>query len=577
MTAEASPFPRRPLPIWGESVHGFERRFSSCTRYRRLDAFRHATGLRYFGPFSSNAKWQRLAEIAGVPAASVEHMRWLMPGTEVRKGVVSLLGHEVRAVHLSHIHLPFCPHCLAEDRGPERRVLRQAWHLRLVSACPRHGTLLVDRCDACAEGFDHNRKTEAWSCICGREMTEVGTVGAPEGAIAMSLAFMRHLGIVAATGRPLLDRRGVLPTPFASLPLDDLLSLSAKIGLLASTPAATDEPVDKVTRHYKRAILDPELGIATAAEMMDAAYRVMSDWPRNAGALFASLADRNPSPPIDHPVRAMFATRMGYRLLGTLRTIDGAEVGLLDEALEVWLLRERGIYLDGRRRVKVGDARGIGIDVADALRRLEGRSVNPCGISSWVDAGAVEILGSKVALASVERTVDAIARLECQDLVDATPVEEWSTVKKFHAHYRRADALRDILSGAIRVQRDPAREGLAGLRISLGDLGSRYELSRKAKCAPRKPGLSASEYRARMLSERIAKVRSGDIHLQPGKLNSLLKSIWPGLSSLDVALEPEIRCRYLVRHYPRRAYPMRLYSAVDAIDLVARTRGFDPP
>ena len=569
-----SPFPRRPLPIRGESVIGFERRFASCSRYERLDAFRHVAGLRDFGPLSDASRWEDLAEIAGLKLADLRDMRLMVRDDGERTATYSMLGHEVRPVQVSYSPLSFCPHCLAEDHGPERRVLRLAWHLRLVTACPRHGNLLVDACDVCGGQFEHTRKTKAWSCGCGRQMTEINTVKAPDGAIAMSLAFMRYLGIVAATGRVLLDRRGVLTNPISSLPLGDLLSLASKIGTLVSVPASEDAPVGR-TATARGFVLDPDMTIEKIALMMDRVYAIFTDWPFAADALFAEIADRNPDPEVEHPIRAMFATRVGYRLLGTLESVNGGELTVLDEALEQWLLRERGIYLDGRRRPKVAGSEGLAIDVADALRRLEGRDVNPVAIGNWLDAGAVEIVDGKVLLRTVERTVGAMRQLQSIELDDRLTIEEWCSVSHFYSYYRKADALRDILDGAIRVWRDPGREGLAALSISSDDFTRCRAKARDASRKPRVRGPTVEETRARILRERISKLRHTDGYLQPGKLNELLARIWPKLPGLDVATEP-IRCKYVVRVYHGKKFGMRLYSAVDAIDLVVSRLG-EPP
>ena len=142
---------------------------------------------------------------------------------------------------------------------------------------------------------------------------------------------------------------------------------------------------------------------------MDAAYWIMCDWPAGAGRLFSALADRNPIPATDHPLQRMFATKMGYHLLGALRSMGSDRIEIIDEALKVWLLTERGIYVDGRRRAQAEDAGQLTIDVVDAMRRLEGRELlNRGSIKSWEEAGAVVVVDKKVLLSSVLETVEAL-------------------------------------------------------------------------------------------------------------------------------------------------------------------------
>ena len=389
----------------------------------------------------------------------------------------------------------------------------------------------------------------------------------------MSLAFMRHLGLVAATGRCLADQRGILPEPLASLSLDDLLSLSAKIGILTITPVYLDDAVQEQNRPKKGTILDANLSIVELVSMMEAAHSFISDWPHSADALFNSIADRNPNPATEHPIQAMFGTQMGYRLLSPLKTLDGGEVNLLKEPLDGWLFRERGIYLDGRRRPKVADGGNIGIDIADAMRRLEGRNVNPFGISAWADAGAVEMVGKKVVLASVERTVEKMAQLKSHDLDDAIVLEEWSQGAYFVPTYRRSNVLREILSGVIRIRRDSEGEGLAALMISRGDFAACRSMLRAPRIKPHWTKVSPAETRAKALRKRIENLHKVDLHIRATRVNSLLAQIWPGIPPLDVAAEPYIRCKYIVRHYHGRLCGMNIYSAVDAINLVEQIRG----
>lgn len=46
MIAAATTFPRRPVPVAGESIYGFERRFAACTRYEALVRFGRQPGCR---------------------------------------------------------------------------------------------------------------------------------------------------------------------------------------------------------------------------------------------------------------------------------------------------------------------------------------------------------------------------------------------------------------------------------------------------------------------------------------------------------------------------------------------------
>lgn len=577
MTEEASSeFPRRPVPVVGESIYGFERRFACCTRYSTLSTFRHTLGLTAFGPRSVTAKWQKLASAAGQPLDRLAHMRWHEREGNSNKDVVSLMGVGVRATQVRSEDLRFCPHCLAEANGPERRLHLQVWQLHLVTACPVHGNLLIDACDECGETFWHYRKTKPWACACGREMTGMKTVRAPRGAVETASAIMSHPSLRGSAGYFETDRSRLLPAEFRELSLDDLLAVLAKIGLLAMTPEADDAPVGPRAKVHRGVMLDADLDIEYAARMMEAVHQVILDWPRSAAPLFMALADRNTDADFHHPVRSMFATEMGYRLLSRLKSLDGVVVSVLDDALEDWLLRERGIYIDGRRRAKSKISGELAIDVADAMRRLEGRIKNPAGIYSWVDAEAVSMIGKKVSLASVERTLAALAALPSHDLDDAIEVEEWSCSKPFNPYYRRADAIRDLLSGTIRAtpSAEVERAGLAALRISTSDLhrNAQARLPRTIGGARRKKAVS-KQSDASPLARRIDGLCERDTFFQPSRLSDLLSQLWPGLAVVDFVSMPTVRCNYVVRRYGGRRCPRRLYSVADSIAAMIEIHG----
>lgn len=510
-------------------------------------------------------------------------MRWRSKEDGRQLEVISMMGIHVRATQVRSEDLRFCPLCLADADGPERRLHLQVWQLHLVTACPVHGNQLVDVCDRCGETFWHHRKTKPWACACGREMTEIRTIRASAGAIAIASAIMSHPALCGTACHVGADRSTLLPTGFRDLSLDDLLSAVAKIGLLATTPETADPPVGPRAKVYRGVLLDAGLDIDEAARIAEAAHAVLSDWPRSADALFSAIADRNVDADFDHPVRRMFATKMGYRLLGRLKSLDGRVVGVIDDALEPWLLRERGIYLDGRRRPKSERSGDLAIDVADAMRRLEGRVKNYTGIHSWVDAGAAAMVGKKVSLASVKTTLASLAALPQHDLEDGIEVEVWSSVKPFNSFYRRSDAIRDILSGAIRTSPVPAskRSGLAALLISASDLRRNAEsrlprtisaLEKGLPASPiRRPGVRLSA-RDRLL-QRVDALARRDAFFQPSRVSELCSDLWPGAKLVDFVSMPAVRCNYVVRMYGGRQCPRRLYSVVDVIAAMTEVHG----
>lgn len=572
MNRDATPFPRRPIPVFGESIYGFDRRFAACARFTSLDGFRQATGLLDLGPRSVQAKFNRLATLAGEQPAALNHMRWMPRSNGPGATVVDLLGHDVREAYLRSDRLRFCPQCLDEDGPAEQRIHRQAWQILQICACPKHGTLLVEECDECGAPVRQMRKTKVWACACGHEMTDMVAPTAPNGAVAMSHEFMRMLG--PSSGR-LPDYPSALTEPFSSMALDDLLTVAATLGVAAATPASEDEPTTPTSKVYNRhAAIDYHIGVRDASQVMAEAHRIIIGWPASADNLFVEISDRNPCPATDHAVLSMFATRVGYQLLAPLRSIDGSDINVVQIALTDWLHRERSIYLDGRGRAKVGVDGDVHIDVADAIRRLEGRAVNPGAIKAWADAGAVELVGKKVRLSTVDATAARLAGLEVAEFDDPIGVEAWSGVLLYSQYFRRSDALRALLSGDIRVRRVEESEGhgLASLLICRSDLMAM--IGQVTPTRKKRPLASLNDARSKKLDARLANIRERDSFTSPARIREILGKLWPGVKPIKVEV-PSIRCNYVVGNYGGRSCPRRLYSVVDAVNAMIACHG--PP
>lgn len=425
----------------------------------------------------------------------------------------------------------------------------------MVTACPVHGQLLVDACDECGDAFWHHRKTKPWACGCGREMTKIQTSDAPKGAIAVSRAIMSYPAFRGTACHIEADRSSLLPPELENLPLDDLLAVVTKIGVLAATPASEDFAVGPLARVHRGVLLPANLEICKTVHIVEAAYAVLSDWPKSADPLFAAIACRNRDPAADHPVLGMFATEMGYRLLSRLKSRDGRLISVIDQALESWLLREHGIYIDGRRRAKIETGGLLAIDVADAMRRLEGSAKVPLRIFGWVDAGVVTMVGKKVSMMSVERALKLLEVIPKYELEDGIDFEAWNTGQYYCPHYRRSDIIHDIFSGAIRTS--PAchqnRTGLAALLVSLSDLRRGAKVRTPKNISAYKP----------------------DTFTQPSKIYTIISKLWPGEPTVDFISLPNVRNKVVVRQYRGRDYRRRLYSLVDVIDVMSEIHG--PP
>ncbi len=139
-----------------------------------------------------------------------------------------------------------CPFCLRKQL-----YLQRTWDHRLVTSCPKHGVLLIDRCPECGLHLSWNRPGIA-TCRCGYDLS----LSAPETIDTDVTAFVKEL---ATTG----DQK-----VFAALDalFEGLLPILDKVGSLAEQHKLVELAVSGIRRPESLAplvanyILDNECG-----------------------------------------------------------------------------------------------------------------------------------------------------------------------------------------------------------------------------------------------------------------------------------------------------------------------------
>jgi hypothetical protein len=157
MTALIDLFP----PERAEGPIEYFRRLSVRNGYADWLSLIRATGL---NP-SLNALWKNKPTLVDTLGLDPEWLDIVMPPTAAGQG----------------LHDPFfrrtatdavCPQCLAEGDH-----LHHAWSHSLVSACPDHGTALIDTCPSCGETLSQGRFDLA-TCDCGYALREAAAPSA---------------------------------------------------------------------------------------------------------------------------------------------------------------------------------------------------------------------------------------------------------------------------------------------------------------------------------------------------------------------------------------------------------------
>lgn len=151
MTALIDLFP----PERAEGPIEYFRRLSVRNGYADWLSLIRATGL---NP-SLNALWKNKPTLVDTLGLDPEWLDIVMPPTAAGQGLHDPFFRRTATD-------PVCPQCLAEGDH-----LHHAWSHSLVSACPHHGTALIDTCPSCGETLSPSRFDLA-TCDCGFALRE---------------------------------------------------------------------------------------------------------------------------------------------------------------------------------------------------------------------------------------------------------------------------------------------------------------------------------------------------------------------------------------------------------------------
>lgn len=165
MTALIALFP----PVEDESPVGYLRRLAQHNAYTDWKSLVRATGL---NP-SLNALWKNKAELTRWLGIEPPWLELTMPP-----------AREGRGLHEPFFHRPatdpLCPACLADHQH-----IRLAWSHAMVSACPEHGTELIDTCPSCGHALSPTRY-DIGRCDCGFDLHDAEASAATPFAIWVS-------------------------------------------------------------------------------------------------------------------------------------------------------------------------------------------------------------------------------------------------------------------------------------------------------------------------------------------------------------------------------------------------------
>ncbi|WP_219063366.1 TniQ family protein [Pseudomonas sp. UMAB-08] len=193
----------RLTPYTDESLHGFLRRVSERNLAPGVKAFLGSSGIK-FRPTFSETELSRLAGVLRIDAADLG----------IRQCSADNHNPMLRLKYQSVEYGKVCSACMGEQ--PYQRI---GWAHILVTACPRHGILLMTNCAACGQGVSADGPLD--HCACGQPYAQGPTLPASDQALALSALLL---------GVEHVARQSLPPTWSTGAPSSDTVDLLCLLG-----------------------------------------------------------------------------------------------------------------------------------------------------------------------------------------------------------------------------------------------------------------------------------------------------------------------------------------------------------
>lgn len=147
--------------------------------------------------------FRSIVKFTGLTKYALREMTLVMPAVSTRPAPLNHLHWSTtgRPYARQASGLSFCPHCLGEDYTP---YFRLAWRMSYITACSRHGTVLLDRCSVCQTPVSHYRSAIMrnlpikYCSGCGSDLSLSPTVKTFPGVIPWQTTLLQFLKEIRA-------------------------------------------------------------------------------------------------------------------------------------------------------------------------------------------------------------------------------------------------------------------------------------------------------------------------------------------------------------------------------------------
>ncbi len=394
----------RPKPKIDESFLGFLLRLAELnvcdtptwiTQKAGLGKIVYGYGL----AINEVADWSALVGLTGLDVKHLEYLRYPITKNQNTTSRAFLYGWPVPE-YIFRLRQPkICPQCIREAV-----YCRKIWELALVTACPTHRRMLLDKCPKCGETISWNRK-ELSCCPCKydwRDVAEESPIQESELQVSKQAHLLCGLSRRKCGSRSLIER-----TPLSPLSFEDLI---CAVYFIARRLLRSDG-------------LLGSLSLKTNAELhslVHKAFLVFEDWPNKYFSFLDWVREQRNKDGVGKGLKVDFGP---YRQ-SLYKGLPSDGLSFLREAFEEYLLtRWKGGYVSSIRTISKAARRNK--NYASPAEAVAALRISYDRFEYLVEKGALE--------------VEVSSRKNC-----SIKLVKVSSLRRFKRLYDKAKSLKDV-------------------------------------------------------------------------------------------------------------------------------------
>ena len=188
----------RPKPFDGESIIGYMLRLAEANGYETfswiLQLFKLSTSINKNKYVYGVSDLKIAAEMINVEEDLLKNLAYKPVNISSYRTLIGTYEGfgQIIPIFLMRIKNPkICPKCLTETS-----YCRKVWDLTIITACPKHRCLLIDKCPECNNKLKWNRK-KICECKCGFDFRKANAISVAGNELRLVTHFHNLFGLIS--------------------------------------------------------------------------------------------------------------------------------------------------------------------------------------------------------------------------------------------------------------------------------------------------------------------------------------------------------------------------------------------